>query len=176
MTHICSVLVTKKIFLKRAFFKILTRACLNYSDLYSVTSKSDYEFILSNYNFEESKLVLRPNWVLVGDSNTDIYNKKDNLILSVGRLEKQKNYHFLINVLKNKNLELTIVGDGSEKENLLNSAKANQVKLNIENNLNYHELLDLFRNYKYFILPSIYGRQSKSITRSYVPRVGCLCF
>ena len=49
---------------------------LNYSDLYSVTSKSDYEFILSNYSFEESKLVLRPNWVLVGDSDIDIYNKK----------------------------------------------------------------------------------------------------
>ena len=151
----------KKNIFKRGFFKILTKACLNYSDLYSVTSKSDYEFILSNYSFEESKLVLRPNWVLVGDSDIDIYNKKDNLILSVGRLEKQKNYHFLINMLKNKNLELTIVGDGSEKENLLNCAKANQVKLNIENNLNYHELLDLFRNYKYFILPSIYEGNPK---------------
>ena len=97
----------------------------------------------------------------MGDSDIDIYNKKDNLILSVGRLEKQKNYHFLINMLKNKNLELTIVGDGSEKENLLNCAKANQVKLNIENNLNYHELLDLFRNYKYFILPSIYEGNPK---------------
>ncbi len=151
----------KKNIFKRGFFKILTKACLNYSDLYSVTSKSDYEFILSNYSFEESKLVLRPNWVLVGDSDIDIYNKKDNLILSIGRLEKQKNYQFLINMLKNKNLELTIVGDGSEKENLLNSAKANQVKLNIENNLNYHELLDLFRNYKYFILPSIYEGNPK---------------
>jgi glycosyltransferase involved in cell wall biosynthesis len=158
--YLFSIMDKKNVF-KKIIFKTLTKLCLKYSDLYSVTSKSDYEFILLNYNFEESKLVLRPNWVLKSGKSVDIKAKNNKSILSVGRLEKQKNYNFLISVLKNSNFELTIVGDGSEKENLIESAKANQVKLIVENGLSYFELLELFRSYKYFILPSIYEGNPK---------------
>ncbi len=151
----------KKNIFKKEFFKLLTKICLKYSDLYSVTSKSDYEFILSNYNFDESKLVLRPNWVLMSGHKIDINSKSNKSILSIGRLEQQKNYQFLIEMIKDSDFELTIVGDGSEREKLVNNARTKQVKLKIKDNLSYYELLDLYRNYKYFILPSTYEGNPK---------------
>ena len=51
-----------------------------------------------------------------------------NSIISIGRLTKQKNFIFLINcfnniLLKHKNLNLFIIGDGEEKINLQNQIK-----------------------------------------------------
>lgn len=50
------------------------------------------------------------------------------LIGNIGRLDYQKNQIYLLEILKkiidqNLNIKLLIIGDGNEKENLLNKAK-----------------------------------------------------
>jgi len=59
---------------------------------------------------------------------------KDKLLVSIGRLGKEKNLEFLIKVLTkipNENIKLLLVGDGPEKENIKKLAQ----KLNLKNRI-----------------------------------------
>ena len=98
------------------------------------------------------------------DNNFDKYfDTSQEYFLSIGRFSKQKNFKYLIDefkIFKNENkslnIKLLIIGDGEEKNNILNSIKLN--------NLSEHVyLLNRTNNvYKYmkksqaFILPSLW--------------------
>lgn len=78
-------------------------------------------------------------------------------IIYVGRLEKVKNVETLVRAfshLKQKNLQLTIVGDGNEMENLQSLAK----KVSLENNIIFTGFTDtpshFLSNADLFVLPS----------------------
>ena len=146
--------------LKRFFFYFLTYIALIFCDIYSVTSKSDFEFITNKYRFNKSKLIYRPNWVPINNSfNSKKRNEKT--ILSVGRLEEQKNYKYLIDEVKNTNFSIEIIGDGSLEKTLVSYAKENGVDLNIVSKKNYLELLEIYNDYQYFVLPSFYEGNPK---------------
>ena len=146
--------------LKRFFFYFLTYIALIFCDIYSVTSKSDFEFITNKYRFNKSKLIYRPNWVPINNSFNSI-KRKEKTILSVGRLEEQKNYKYLIDEVKNTNFSIEIIGDGSLEETLVSYAKENDVDLNIVSKKNYLELLEIYNDYQYFVLPSFYEGNPK---------------
>ena len=146
--------------LKRFFFYFLTYIALIFCDIYSVTSKSDFEFITNKYRFNKSKLIYRPNWVPINNSfNSKKRNEKT--ILSVGRIEEQKNYKYLIDEVKNTNFSIEIIGDGSLEKTLVSYAKENGVDLNIVSKKNYLELLEIYNDYQYFVLPSFYEGNPK---------------
>jgi len=80
-------------------------------------------------------------------------------LLSIGRLKKQKNYEYLIETLsliKDIDYELIIVGEGEERENLLNLIS----KLNLKNKIKLIGYKEILNNYYYnadiFILPSLW--------------------
>lgn len=157
--YLFSIKDGKNVF-KRLFFYILTYIALIFCDIYSVTSKSDFEFITNKYRFNKSKLIYRPNWVPVNNSfNSKKRNEKT--ILSVGRLEEQKNYKFLIDEVKNTDFSIEIIGDGSLKETLMSHSKKNDVDLKITSKKNYLELLEKYNDYQYFVLPSFYEGNPK---------------
>lgn len=160
---------------KQLLFKLLTKISLVYSDLYSVTSKSDFEFIVNNYNFDKSKLVLRRNWVVVSDNgDPDLFKNRYHKLISVGRLEDQKNYFLLIDAIKNTGIDLDIIGNGSLKLELQEYAKINNVNLKILGNLSNNETLNLLKKYKFFILPSKYEGNPKSLLEAMSS--GCVVF
>lgn len=83
--------------------------------------------------------------------------KKDFIAVLVGRLAKEKNIVFLIEVIEkivkeNKNIKLVIVGDGPDKEELEEIVKEKKLEKNIiftgkvqwENIPNYYHLGDVF--------------------------------
>tara|TARA_B100000902_G_scaffold388389_1_gene433894 strand:- start:545 stop:1702 length:1158 start_codon:yes stop_codon:yes gene_type:complete len=160
---------------KQILFKRLTAIILKFADLYSVTSRSDEKFILDNYKFNNSKLVLRPNWVDTSYefSQSNFDNRKCKL-LSIGRLETQKNFMFLLKSLKDTGIEIDIVGSGSLKKNLIEFAEANNIKLKILDKVSNSEILNMLKNYKYFILPSLYEGNPKSLLEAMSS--GCLVF
>ncbi len=157
--YLFSIKDGKNVF-KRLFFYFLTYIALIFCDIYSVTSKSDFEFITRNYRFNKSKLIYRPNWVPVNNS-FNLKKRKEKAILSVGRLEEQKNYKFLIDEMKNTNFSIEIIGDGSLEETLISYAKENDVNLTIISKKNYLELLEKYNDYQYFVLPSFYEGNPK---------------
>ena len=149
-----------KNFFKRMFFYFLTYIALIFCDIYSVTSKSDFKFITNKYRFNKSKLIYRPNWIPVNKSFNS-KNRNTKTILSVGRLEEQKNFKFIIDEIKNTDFSIEIIGDGSLKEDLKWYAKENNVNLKIISKINYFELLEKYNDYQYFVLPSFYEGNPK---------------
>ncbi len=161
--------------LKQQLFKLLTYIALKSSNLYSVTSNSDKKFIIDNYKFNNSKLILRPNWIDTSYKFTEAgFKNRKNKLISVGRLELQKNYMFLLDSLKGTDIEIDIIGSGTLKNNLIKFAKQNNIKLNVFENVPNSELLNILKNYKFFILPSIYEGNPKSLLEAM--SCGCLVF
>ena len=163
----------KKSLFKKILYYLLTQVSLIFSDLYTVTSKDDFEFIKKKYFFNKTKLKIRPNWVVVNQNMK--YENRDNLrIITVGRLVKQKNYSYLIKEFSNSNHTIDIVGDGPEKIKLENLAKTLNTKINFLGSLPHNDLMNILSSTKYFISTSLFEGNSKVLLEALAS--GCLVF
>ena len=99
-------------------------------------------------------------------------NRNNKSILSVGRLEEQKNYQFIIEALSNSEFELNIIGTGSMKEELINLANSVNTNLEIINNISNSELMEVYKDYKYFILSSNFEGNPKVLLEAM--SAGCI--
>ena len=111
---------SKKNYIKY-LYRLLTKYTIMFSDLYTVTSESDRSFLKNTFKLKK-EIFLRRNWVLKTDyKNFD--DRNDKKVLSIGRLEKQKDFKYLIDSIKNTSFQLDIVGEGSMKEMLINEGR-----------------------------------------------------
>ena len=149
-------------------YKSLTSLTLRFSDLYTVSSKSD----LKLFKRSKKKVLYRPNWIL--PINTPVNIKKINKFISIGRLEMQKNYEKTIEFISETNFEIDIVGDGSLSLKLANLADSKNVKMQILNQLENDELLSLLAKYKFYISNSNFEGHPKSLLEAM--SVGCVVF
>lgn len=153
----------KKSLAKRVLFYLITQIALITSNLYSVASKMDIEFINKYYFLlNKSNLIQRPNWVKVLEKSK-FDNKFENKLLTVGRLSQQKNFFYMIDLLIGTNIQLDIIGSGYLKEEILNYANLKNVKVNLLGNIKNDELINLLRTYRYFINTSIFEGNPKAI-------------
>ena len=151
----------KKNFLKKILYYFLTGFCILYSDLYTVTSKSDNDLL--RRRFFAKNIEIRPNWIKI-EKEVKTVNKKHNTILSVGRLEHQKNYKSVISSISNSKYIYDIFGQGSLKKNLVKFANNKNVKLNIyQPVVDNEELLEVYKSYKFFLIPSYFEGNPKSM-------------
>jgi glycosyltransferase involved in cell wall biosynthesis len=157
----------------RFLYKFLTSVSLKYSDLYTVSSKCDIEFLEGNFNVERNYIKLRPNWV----KNLEVKNfnqRFENKIISVGRLESQKNLEYLIKAFANTKYEIDLVGEGSLASDLKKLAVHNNVIINFLGQLGNEELLDLLKSYKYYVSFSHFEGNPKSTLEAI--SAGCVVF
>lgn len=152
---------------KKNIFKIiayyfLTFIALNMSDIYTVTSESDMKFINKFYIFKKKKLVLRRNWVTNISENKNIrnINREQNNCLSVGRLEIQKDFEYLIRLFNSSSYNLDIVGEGSLLTSLKNISNEN---INFLGNIEFSHLEELYSKYIFFVSATNYEGNPKSI-------------
>ena len=122
---------------RRTFWKIAGRK-ISYITTPTI---STLNLLKSNKIFPEEKIIYIPDPVLnieqIQRKKNDIdvlesQLSKQNSLITIGRLTKQKNFGFLIDVFhelqnKHKNLNLFIIGEGEEKQKLIN--KINELKL-----------------------------------------------
>ena len=143
----------KKIFLKRV---------LKDSNKVIVLTKDYKYFISKKYNLSLKKITSIPN-----STNFSIIqnNKKENnpkkKLLFVGRLSVQKNIPVLLEsfnrlIKRNHNLELDIVGDGEEKEDIINFINKNGLnnKVILFGRLEGKKLKKMYKNSDIFLLVS----------------------
>lgn len=151
----------KKPYVVAFFYKVLTKLSLRYSDLYIVTSLKDKNFI-EKFNKRNSNVEIVSNWVpkLHKNKFEDRYDKK---ILSVGRLEHQKNYITLLENMKEADFELDIVGVGSEENYLKKFALKNNLKVNFLGKKDFNDLSLLYSKYKVFVSTSLFEGNPKTI-------------
>ena len=158
---------------KKLFFKYLTKKSLDKCDLYTVTSLCDKDFLLKNFsNMYSSKIKIRSNWV-DSKENIQINNKNIvNNIVSVGRIEEQKNYELIIKSLQGTNFELDIFGEGSLKGDLVNLAKELNVNINFLGIVNNEILVQKLQHYKFYISSSKFEGNPKSVLEAM--SAGCI--
>ena len=154
-----------KIFL----FKVLTRISLKYSDYYVVTSDRDKKFLYSLFPKYQNKLIVIKNYVETTRQRNLLNNDK---IISVGRLEKQKNYEYLIREISNSDWTVDIVGEGTQKESLNELIKDNESKVNLIGAMENTNLLKKLTEYKLYISSTLYEGNPKSILEAMA--AGCI--
>ncbi len=154
----------------RFLYKKLTALSLRYSDLYSVSSSQDEYFLNKNFT-NKNKIIIRPNWVLSVEQSS-IESRNKNSILNVGRLERQKNQIELIRALENTNFNLVIYGEGSLRNFLLEKSNELNVQTKINNIVQYHDLLEVYKQHKFFVLPSDFEGNPKVLLEAMA--AGCI--
>ncbi len=144
------------------FYKVLTKFSLKYSDLYTVTSLSDKNFLENN--FKNAKVKITRNWTTLSKENLDNKRYKDK-ILCVGRLVEQKNYIFLINALSKykKSISIDIVGEGPDKNKIRSLSKDKNVEVNFLGRITHDNLSDVYQKYKLYAIPSNFEGNPKSL-------------
>jgi glycosyltransferase involved in cell wall biosynthesis len=150
-------------FLSKFILKILNRKVIKESDLVLVANDYVKNYILSNYfnkidNNMESKVKVLPlplNIIFWEDKNLEIDEilKNKKYIMYAGRLAKEKNLFFLIDIFKeisnlDNSFEFYICGDGPDKNKLINYVYQN----NLQNKIYFTGYLsqELIRRYYKF--------------------------
>ena len=160
-TYLFSIKENKKVWIVQ-FYKLLTYLALKFSDLYTVTSTSDKEFLDSK--FDNPNIKITRNWTNPREC-VPFSSRKKNKVLCVGRLVNQKNYEYLFNEFKalEKNIEIDIVGEGPLKSKLVDLANKNKLKINFLGNINHDQLLKSYQDYQFYIFPSLYEGNPKTL-------------
>ena len=158
--------------IRRFLLRCLTYVSLKFSDLYTTTSREDIKFLNTNFKSNHKKIKLRPNWI-VNNNFKKIDSRISKEILSVGRLDKQKNYEHLISLFtKESNFSLKIIGSGPEKEQLKERIHNNDLKVSIIDNLNNEDIKKEMNNYKYYLSSSKFEGNPKTILEAM--STGCI--
>jgi len=149
-----------KIFL----YYLLTKFSLILTDIYTVTSNADFDFLKNKFSVNSYKIKVRKNWV----SNISKEYRKDlklNKILCVGRLVNQKYFQKILKDFKNTKgeIEIDIVGLGPLKKELEDYGNSNFVKINFLGQLENSKLKQLYKNYTFFITSSKFEGNPKSL-------------
>ena len=140
-----------------ALINILKPVWLKFASAIIVTNKK----IQADLSAVKVKLLYIPNGVDTKLFKTKTPNIKGEIvkILFVGRLVRQKNLDCLINAVnrsKNKkNIKISFVGEGPEKEKLLSLAKGLNVNLNISPFRPLEDLPQVYQESDIFVLPSL---------------------
>jgi len=163
-------LKNKKSFLIIMFTYLLTIFSIIFSNKYFVSSKTDKNFLNKiTLKFFYKKIIIVRNWIEF-EENVNL-QKRSNTLLTVGRLENQKNLFFLVNLAKKYNYSLDIIGSGSLKKELVKASYGN-TNINFLGNFSNTKLLEIYKNYKIFILASFFEGNPKSMLEAM--SAGCI--
>ena len=141
-----------------------------FSDLYTVSSNADLKNTKKRF-LTKKNIFLLENWV----GEVEYVNHENRLqkeILSVGRIEYQKNLNLLINKLKDKNLKLTHIGSGSLQGSLEKEASNIGVDFEVLKPITYTKLRNEYSKYSFYISPSRFEGNSKTILEAMA--AGCI--
>ena len=159
-------------FVKRCFYFLLTQITLVTSDIYTVTSICDYKF-LKNTFITKNNIEVRPNWVEKRPYKI-IDERHKNRVISVGRLEDQKNFKYILEELKDLNFVIDIIGEGGDKKELQNFANENHINVNFLGGMQNKKLLNSLEKYMFYISASKFEGNPKTVLEAL--SVGCIVF
>ncbi len=136
----------------------------NDSTLNVVTSKAMKDHVVERYKVDAGKVRVIPNYVL-----EDFFQVKRHpirhppRICTVGRLEAQKNLFALIEACAGLNVELELIGEGSQKEALLAHARAQGVNLTLASRIEHRLLPGHLARAAIFAMASHYEGHPKEL-------------
>lgn len=147
-------------------YRVLRFLSIKSSNLFTVSNLHDFERFQKYYKNEKaSELLIRKNWVKVLPKSKQLKERHLNKILSIGRLENQKNFELLINEFKDTEdeLSLDIIGNGSSENKLVDLATSNNVKVNFLGTYTYEKLIEIYHDYAFYVSTSSFEGNPKTI-------------
>jgi glycosyltransferase involved in cell wall biosynthesis len=173
---------TQSIFFKKAnknflvifLSKLVERFAYKFCDSAIVSSHSDKEYIRDCFKLSLDKINVIHNYI-----DTEIFKplKVDKFIdrlVFVGRLNKQKNIHNLLDSISKANLTLDIYGNGDLQEELKLHVEKDQSQVNFKGVVSNSELPAILNRYQYFILPSVSEGMPKALLEAMACSLICV--
>lgn len=134
------------------------------------------EWVQQKYGIKKNKISVVPNFV-----DTDIFKpidgvtRKEKTVISVGRLHPVKQYDLLIRACSMiPGCELTIVGEGPERQKLKRLASELGVNVSLPGNLPNEEIPRLLQEHKVFAITSIREGHPKALIEAMASGTPCL--
>jgi len=167
--------VSSKYSLRRFYAYILEYIAFRLSSISSVTSNFDNSYVLTCYNLSKPPEIVG-NYIDVEKFNSKhLFNEiQENKILFVGRLSREKNLENTIIACGRLGLTLDVIGRGDELNNLQFLATKYQTNVNWLGTVSNNELPLILKNYKYFILPSLFEGMPKSLLEAMSSGLICI--
>ncbi len=151
-----------KLFLK-IFSKVFSFIIYHLSQKIIVTSKEIKKYISKNFSIKNEKITVVPNSIDLNIFKNIKKKKFKNKILYVGRNSPEKNLSSIFQSLKNKNIQIDIIGDGFSKKQIRNWKKKYKIKVDYLGRKENFKLPYYFNSYKVLVLPSFYEGNPKVI-------------
>ena len=158
--------------LKQLIIEKIESIIFDMADVSFVSSSQDKHYLNGKYNFNKSTLSVFRNYIDVGLFHP-LNTKRNNKIVFVGRLDKQKNLFNLIESISNTDLELDVYGQGELEQELIKFTKSINAKIKFQGVADNKKLPDILNQYKYYILSSYYEGMPKTLLEAMA--CGCIC-
>lgn len=155
-------------------YELMERFLYRSADIGTVSSQHDKEYLTNKYNISEDKIKVLRNYVDTNIFRPLGYPKYPNRIIYVGRLSPEKNLSNLIEAISTSNLALDIYGKGKQQQELQNKAKKLEANVFFKGLVPNDKLPELLNRYRYYILPSLYEGQPKSLLEALSCGLTCI--
>ena len=149
-------------FIKILLINIYEFVCILLSTKYTVSSNYEFDYIKDKYPFFSKKLLKVPNWIDTQKFKPEFSNKKLSIV-SIGRLEEQKNPFDLILISKLTNLPLTIIGDGYLKKYLYDFIESINAPVRILSKISNDNLPKILNDNTFYLSTSLFEGSPKCI-------------
>jgi glycosyltransferase involved in cell wall biosynthesis len=158
--------------LRRGFAWLTERLGLFFCDAISVASKHDRDYLIKRYGLSITPSVIG-NYV-----DVDLFSPRENVVkqdrlIFIGRLTKQKNLIAGIIACASVGVGLDIVGDGPDKEMLQTLAQELHADVRWMGTFPNDDLPELMSSYRYFFIPSLWEGMPKALLEAMA--VGLVC-
>lgn len=145
-----------------------------YSDIAFVSSNEDKQYIVDKYNINTDKMFILTNYIDCDlFSPKKVFSERKERFLFVGRLDEQKNLRNLLLAFKEMDIGIDLYGVGAMEEEL-KSMILEEDDIVLKGKVSNDKLADIYNDYKYFILPSLYEGMPKTLLEAMA--CGCVCF
>jgi len=149
---------------KLLFIFLISRLAYKAADFVWVPTKEISNFVECKHKIKSDKVMVFPNWI-----DTDLF--LDGLaeaifadrVLYIGRLSPEKNISLLISAMHGTNLGLDIVGEGIQKEQLIEEARNSDLEIQFLGRMPNSDLPRLISQYPIFVLCSNFEGSPKTL-------------
>lgn len=144
------------------------------SDIAFVSSNEDKQYVVNKYDIDSDKIFVLTNYI-----DCDLFrpqkafSERKERFLFVGRLDQQKNLNNLLLAFKAMDIGIDLYGAGAMEEELKSMISEND-DIVLKGKVSNDKLADIYNDYKYFILPSLYEGMPKTLLEAMA--CGCVCF
>ena len=154
-------------------YRLIEKFAYKYSDVAFVSSMHNKDYLLQTGYIKRNKIKIVTNFIDISLFRPLNVEKHENKILFVGRLNKEKNLFNLIEAISQTNFTLDIYGQGELKSELMQFSGDKKADVNFMGVVSNKKLVDIYNNYKYYILSSYFEGMPKTLLEAMA--CGCVC-